>query len=218
MQKKLLGIYDKLFKNFGPRHWWPAETPYEVIVGAILTQAVAWRNVEKAIANLKSRDLLDPYQLYRTNTETLEELLKPTRYYKMKTRKLEAFNRFLVENYQGNLQLMFQEKLFQLRTKLLKVYGMGPETVDSILLYAGNLPVFVIDSYTKRIFSRLGMVPEKINYNELQALFMNNLPCDSNLYNEYHAQIDALGNLICHNTPKCGQCPIADECEYLPKL
>jgi endonuclease-3 related protein len=218
MQEKLLGIYDKLLKYFGPRHWWPAETPYEVMVGAVLTQAVAWRNVEKAITNLKNRGLLNPYQLYRADTETLEELLKPTRYYKMKTKKLQALNRFLVEYYQGIPELMFNEELLQLRAKLLKIYGMGPETVDAILLYAGNLPIFVIDAYTKRIFNRLGMVAEKINYSELQAFFMNNLPCNSALYNEYHAQIDALGNRICHNVPKCGQCPLVAECGYLLKV
>lgn len=214
MRIKLLEIYDKLLGYFGPRHWWPAETPFEMMVGAVLTQAVAWRNVEKAIGNLKDRDLLDPIQLDQTDPTILEELLKPTRYYKMKTRKLQALNRFLVENYQGVPEAMFHEKLPILRPKLLAIYGMGPETVDSILLYAGGIPIFVIDAYTQKIFHRLGITPAKISYPKLQEFFMNHLPGDPALYNEFHAQIVALGNKICHNHPKCGQCPLSDECAY----
>lgn len=222
MQNQLLDIYEKLLKYFGPRHWWPAETPYEMMVGAVLTQAVAWRNVEKAMTNLKNNGLLDPDQLYRVDTGRLEELLKPTRYYKMKTRKLQELNRFLVENYQGIPEAMFntvvfntvvfKEELPVLRAKLLKVYGMGPETVDSILLYAGGLPIFVVDAYTKKIFYRLGLTPAQITYPKLQEFFMKHLPGNAKLYNEYHAQIDALGNRICRNVPKCIQCPLCDRC------
>lgn len=214
MRSKLLAIYDKLFGYFGPRHWWPAETPYEVMVGAVLTQAVAWRNVEKAITNLKNQDLLTPDKIYVTETIILEELLKPTRYYKMKTKKLQALNRFLVEEYQGIPEVMFQEATIKLRGRLLGIYGMGPETVDSILLYAGNLPVFVIDAYTQRIFQRLGVLAEKVSYPKLQELFMDHLPRDVSLYNEFHALIVGLGNKICHNNPKCQECPLIDECKF----
>ncbi len=216
MQKKLLEIYNKLLGYFGPQHWWPAETPFEMMVGAVLTQAVAWRNVEKAIGNLKNKELLDPIKLSQTNPEILEELLKPTRYYKMKTRKLQALSRFLVENYQGFPETMFHEELPALRDKLLAIYGMGPETVDSILLYGGGLPIFVVDAYTQKIFYRLGITPAQITYTKLQEFFMSHLPVDAGLYNEIHAQIVALGNNICHNTPKCEKCPLKDVCA-LPK-
>jgi endonuclease-3 related protein len=184
-----------------------------MMVGAVLTQAVAWRNVQKAIGNIKERNLLDPVKLDQTDTAVLEALLKPTRYYKMKTRKLQALNRFLVENYHGIPEAMFLEDLRVLRPKLLAVYGIGPETVDSILLYGGNLPIFVVDAYTQKIFSRLGLTPAKITYAKLQAFFMEHLPQDVHLYNEFHAQIVHLGNQICHNQPKCGQCPLKDECK-----
>lgn len=214
MQTKLLTIYNQLLGHFGPRRWWPAETPFEVMVGAVLTQAVAWRNVEKAIANLKSGGLLDPYKIYHADTGILEELLRPTRYYKMKTQKLQALIRFLVENYRDIPDEMFKEELPPLRAKLLAIYGMGPETVDSILLYAGGLPVFVVDAYTQKIFNRLGITPAKISYAKLQEFFRHNLPVDVKLYNEFHALIVALGNSICHNLPKCGTCPLVDHCKY----
>ena len=158
------------------------------------------------------------------DTEKLEELLKPTRYYKMKTRKLQELNRFIVENYQGIPEAMFNTVVFNtsvfneelpvLRAKLLKIYGMGPETVDSILLYAGGVPIFVVDAYTKKIFYRLGLTPEQITYTKLQKFFMDHLPGNIRLYNEYHAQIVALGNKICQNVPKCIQCPVSDCCSY----
>jgi endonuclease-3 related protein len=198
----------------GPRRWWPAKTPFEVMVGAVLTQAVAWRNVEKAIANLESYDLLIPENIYKTATEELEELLKPTRYYKMKTKKLQAMVRFVVEEYQGDLEVLFKEDLSSLRKRMLGIFGLGPETVDSILLYAGGLPIFVVDEYTKRIFSRMGWVEPKISYSELQQFFMQHLPADVQLYNEFHALIVGLGNQVCHTEPQCTLCPLADSCQY----
>jgi endonuclease III related protein len=214
IQNSLQDIYKKLFDALGPRGWWPAKTPFEVMVGAVLTQAVAWRNVEKAIANLESVDLLTPEKLYGISTEKLEELLRPTRYYKMKTRKLQALVRFVVEEYQSNLELLFAEDLNCLRKRMLGVYGLGPETVDSILLYAGKLPVFVVDEYTRRIFFRLGWVDQKISYSKLQEFFMGHLAPKVQLYNEFHALIVGLGNQVCHTDPQCPICPLIDSCQY----
>jgi endonuclease III related protein len=214
MRNQLLRIYDHLFKFFGPRHWWPAKTPFEVMVGAVLTQAVAWRNVQKAIVNLENAGLMEPLAIYWAETYYLEELVKPTRYYRVKTKKLQALVKFVVEEYRGDLEFMFHEDLTVLRNKFLDVYGLGPETVDSILLYAGQMPVFVVDQYTRRIFSRLGLVEERITYAKLQALFTAHLPQEVELYNEFHALIDGLGNRLCHNNPICIKCPLAELCRY----
>lgn len=215
---KMLDIYRNLLNAFGPRHWWPAKTPFEVMVGAVLTQAVAWRNVQKAIANLEQRGLMSPEKIYHSSTAELEELLRPTRYFKMKTKKLQALIRFLVDEYQGSLERLFKEELIPLRKKLLAVYGLGPETVDSILLYAGGLPVFVVDEYTRRIFWRLGFTPEKISYQKLQEFFTANLPAEVQLYNEFHALIDHLGNRFCHTNPDCLPCPLKEICHYKNSL
>ena len=214
MQVSLMKIYNLLLERFGPRHWWPARSPFEMMVGAVLTQAVAWRNVEQAIGNLEAAGLLSPQGIYQAETAVIEELIRPTRYYRMKTKKLQALVRLIVEQYHGDLDLMFQEDPVQLRAKLLQVYGLGPESVDAILLYAGKMLVFVIDDYTKRIFSRLGVVPSKISYHELQTVFTANLPGEVALYNEYHALIDRLGNQVCHLTPRCQECPLVMECEF----
>jgi endonuclease-3 related protein len=212
MRKKLEEIYNSLYSYFGPRNWWPAKTPFEMIVGAILTQAVAWRNVQKAIKNLEDAGLLTPEGLYRAEPERIEKLIKPTRYYRMKTKKLKAFVEYLFSKHQGDLARMFSLSLPELREELLRVYGMGEETVDSILLYAGEYPVFVVDEYTRRIFSRLGLFPEKISYGKMQEFFHNYLPHDAGLFNEFHAQIDALGNQICKTNPDCTQCPVEKIC------
>jgi endonuclease-3 related protein len=214
MQVRLLKIFDLLLERFGPRHWWPAHSPFEMMVGAVLTQAVAWRNVEQAIANLEGAGLLSPQGIYQAESVEIERLIRPTRYYRMKTKKLQALVKFIVEQYQGDLDLMFQEDPVRLRAKLLQVYGLGPESVDAILLYAGKMMVFVIDEYTKRIFSRLGIVASKISYRQLQTFFTTNLPAEAPLYNEYHALIDRLGNQVCHLTPRCQECPLVMECEF----
>lgn len=208
----LISIYNRLLEFFGPRRWWPAKTPFEMMVGAVLTQAVAWRNVQTAITNLEQAGLMDPFKIIEASNDELELLLRPTRYFRMKAKKLRSLAEFMVINYQGDIQKMFLEEPLALRSKMLKVYGMGAETVDSILLYAGEVPIFVVDQYTRRIFSRLGLVSEQISYQELQAFFMRQLPSDSELYNEFHALIDGLGNKVCHLTPRCSECPITDFC------
>lgn len=197
-------IYDQLYKEFGPQNWWPSESNFETIVGAILTQSVSWNNVEKAIVRLKNFSKkkkgfsnLKPILLKDIDKELLAELIRPSGYYNMKAKKLKAFLAFLFEEYQGKIDYMFKEELGVLRPKLLDVYGVGPETADSILLYAGNYPIFVVDAYTKRVFSRLGLSKKDIDYHKLQQIIMDNFQSDVKKYNEYHALIVALGNNTC---------------------
>lgn len=210
---RLLSIYRALYAHFGPRHWWPADTPWEVIVGAILTQGVAWRNVERAITSLKTADLLDPAAIHAAPVEEIAVLIRPAGYYRQKAKKLKAFAAHLAERYGGSLEEMFRRPLDRLRPELLGLYGLGPETADSILLYAGGYPVFVIDAYTLRIGARLGLFSPETSYVAAQVLFMSALPPDAALYNEFHAQIDALGHHLCRKrAPRCGQCPLAAGC------
>jgi len=205
----LLDIYKLLHKKFGPRDWWPGETKLEIIIGAILTQNTAWRNVEKAIQNLKKTDLLKVKKLSRVPKKRLSELIKPSGYYNVKARRIKNFLDFLNTSYNGSINRMFKEKTEKLRKKLLNVKGIGPETADSILLYAGEKPVFVVDAYTKRIFSRHRYIRDGADYSEVQELFMKNLPKDVVLFNEYHALIVELGKNLCKsNKPLCNVCPI----------
>lgn len=211
---KLMDIYELMFSHFGARGWWPGDSLFEICIGAILTQSVSWKNVAKAIGNLRDAGLLDLYAIYESPIEEIEKRIVPTLYYRMKARKLKAFSKHVVENYQGNLQLMFHRNLPELREELLGIYGIGPETADSIILYAAEKPIFVVDAYTRRIFSRLGLFPEDYTYDQMQQFFMKHLKPDVQFYNEYHAQIVGVGNQFCGNKkPKCGECPIGILCE-----
>ncbi|NPA48923.1 MAG: endonuclease III domain-containing protein [Thermodesulfobacteria bacterium] len=202
-------IYERLYRHFGPQGWWPGETPFEVCVGAILTQNTNWQNVEKAIARLKERNLLDPRKLYELSPAELAELIRPAGYFRVKAKRLRNFLRLLNEEYQGDLGRLFAEGLARAREKLLSVSGIGPETADSILLYAGGLPVFVIDAYTRRILLRHGLATEEMDYHELQELFQKNLPEDPALFNEYHALLVACGKHYCRpRRPLCEDCPL----------
>jgi len=201
-------IYNKLNSHFGDLHWWPAETDFEVIVGAILTQNTAWQNVERAIENLKTVHLLEPQLLYEVDCRILEELIRPSGYFRIKTSRIKNFLCFLYDHYTWNLGKMFQENLWQLREKMLGITGIGKETADSILLYAGRKPVFVIDAYTKRIFHRHGMVASNTSYDELQKFFMSRLPEEVPLYNQYHALIVTTGKKYCRAVPHCEECPL----------
>lgn len=205
----LMEIYDLLYERFGPQDWWPAKTQFEVIVGAILTQSTSWRNVEKAISNLNDAGVLSLDGLLETDIHELAELIRPSGYYNMKARKLKAIACFLSEDSGSDLDLLFERPLDEVRRDLLSVYGVGPETADSILLYAGGLPSFVIDAYTYRIFGRLGIIPEDLTYEKARSFFMENLPSSAPLYNEYHALIVTLGKEICiSRNPKCNLCPV----------
>ncbi|MDP3787673.1 MAG: endonuclease III domain-containing protein [Candidatus Omnitrophota bacterium] len=214
MRKDLLArIYKRLFKTFGPRGWWPGQSPFEVMVGAVLTQNTAWTNVEKAIRNLKREKILTPARLDNIKISRLARLIRPAGYFNVKAKRLKSLVGFLFEEYKGDLRRMRKERINTLRPKLLGVHGIGPETCDSILLYALEKPVFVIDAYTKRIFSRCGVAKEDIPYEELQSLFMEDLPKSVSLYNEYHALIVQLGKDICRKDPKCGLCCIREFCK-----
>jgi endonuclease-3 related protein len=207
--KLISEIYDKLYEHFGPQNWWPAETPFETAVGAILTQSVNWKNVEVAIDNLKKEGLLEPSKILKLETDRLAELIRPSGYFNVKARKLKAFTRFLQDRHNGSIAEMSRLPLEQIRPSLLEVFGIGPETADSILLYAGNYPIFVIDAYTRRIFSRLGLVMPDIDYHELQKFIMDNFKPSVAKYNEYHALLVALGKNICKKRKaECSICPL----------
>jgi endonuclease-3 related protein len=214
MRDTLLEIYRRLDAHFGPRGWWPAETPFEVCVGAILTQNVAWKNVLKAIASLKEEGLLSLEAIYRASPEKIAGLVRPTRYYNQKTKKLKNFCSLVVDRHGADLNRLFALPVADLRRELLGVKGIGKETADSIILYAAHKPVFVVDAYTSRIFGRLGIIPAQWDYDRIQEFFTRNLPPDVGLFNQYHALIDGAGHYYCSGTPRCGQCPLADICGY----
>jgi endonuclease-3 related protein len=218
-QEVLMGIYHTLLEHFGPRGWWPADFPLEVIIGAVLTQAVAWKNVTRAIDNLKRANLMDLNIIIDIDEEDLAQHIKPALYHRQKAKKLKALMTFIATEYNGDLDLMFAESLPILRKKLLGIWGIGPETADSILLYAGDKTVFVVDTYTKRIFNRLGMVAENISYQEMQEYLQKNIPSDLYIYNEYHALLVGLGANYCKKSrPHCSKCPLLNLCKYLTHM
>jgi endonuclease-3 related protein len=206
LNQTLLNIYHRLMARYGEQHWWPAEEPFEVIVGAILTQSAAWINVEKAIANLKATGALSPGALRQLPQSEIARLIHPCGYYNAKAKKLKAFTHWLGEQYSDNLARLFAGNINQLRQQLLTIYGIGEETADSIILYAANKPTFVIDAYTRRIISRLGLAPHSNSYAAYQELFMANLPADTKLFNEYHALLVCLAKNVCQPRPLCQQC------------
>lgn len=211
IRKQLLQIYDRLFSRFGPLNWWPGETPFEVMVGAILTQNTAWSNVEKAIQALKKEKALSAEAISRMDMDRLKQLIRPSGYYNQKAIKLKEFTRFLLSPpWQGRISRLARQETGLLREKLLAVRGIGPETADSILLYALDKPVFVVDAYTRRAFHRLGFLPPSAGYEETQKFFTEHLPKDIALYNDYHAQIVYLGKEFCRKKPCCQGCPLAD--------
>jgi endonuclease III related protein len=206
--------YDELFRALGPQKWWPAKTPFEVIIGAILTQNTAWTNVEKAIANLRRERLLTPAALERVPGTKLARLIRSSGYFRQKAKKLKAFVKFLRREFGGSLAKMFHTPTAELREMLLAVHGIGPETADSILLYAGGHPVFVVDAYTKRILARHGLASEKAKYEEIRALFESSLPRDVQLFNEFHGLIVMTGKHWCRTkNPRCLECPLQ---KFLP--
>ncbi len=207
--EKLLSMYRLLLERFGPQNWWPAEGPFEVMVGAVLTQNTNWANVEKAISNLKEAGALDIHRIHEMDTKTLARLIKPAGYYNIKAKRLKNFIRFLVEEYDGELEAFFSEDTHVLREGLLSVNGIGRETADSILLYAARRPVFVVDAYTYRIMARHGLVAEGVSYEEMQAIFMDNLQNDVELFNEFHALIVKVGKTYCKPKALCHDCPLS---------
>jgi len=208
ISERLTEIYQLLFDRFGPQNWWPGETQFEIITGAILTQNTNWANVEKAIANLKSAYLLTPEKLYHLNVPELAELIRPAGYYNIKAKRLKSFVNWLFQNYDGQLANLKNLDTNQLRAELLAIKGIGCETADSILLYALGRPVFVIDAYTARVAARHRLIEPDADYEQLRELFQSNLPQDSQLFNEYHALLVRLGKEFCRPKARCSLCPL----------
>jgi endonuclease III related protein len=206
--RELMEMFDLMLAHFGPQKWWPADTALEMIVGAVLTQNTSWKNVEKAVANLKVKGLLSVGGLHAMSPGGLAEELRPAGYFNVKAKRLKNLMSFIVERYDADLSVLFAEETGRLREGLLSVKGIGPETADSILLYAAHRPVFVVDAYTFRILFRHGMVDESAGYEELQSRFMDHLPEDPGLFNEFHALIVQTGKDYCRRAPRCKECPL----------
>ena len=209
----LRDIYERLFNAYGPQHWWPADEPFEVMVGAVLTQSTAWTNVEKAIDRLKSAGALDPAALRRLNLDGIAALVRSSGYYHVKARKLKALVEWL-GGHRDDLSRLRKRGAADLRLELLEVYGVGEETADSILLYALGKPAFVIDAYTRRTIDRIGVAVEPRTYGGYQALFAHNLSADTSLFNEYHALFVQHGKETCRKTPRCPRCCLLDTCRF----
>jgi endonuclease-3 related protein len=210
---RLTEIYDRLLDHYGPQNWWPADSPFEVMIGAVLTQAAAWSNVEKALANLKDADALSSEAIRKMPLSDLAQLVYPSGYYNAKARKLKALCEFLHDRFGDDINRMALVPTSEIRVELLGVYGIGDETADDIILYALGHPIFVVDTYTRRLMHRLGMVDENVSYSELQSVFMDNLVQNTRLFNEYHALIvrHAVGS--CKKRPVCPDCPLLEICE-----
>jgi endonuclease-3 related protein len=217
LAQALLNIYRRLLARYGPQHWWPAVEPFEVIVGAILTQSAAWGNVEKAIANLREASALSPKTLRQLSTPKLAKLVRPCGYYNAKALKLKSFAYWLGNHHHDDLSRLFASNVDELRQQLVSINGIGQETADSIILYAAAKPSFVIDAYTRRIISRIGLAPAKNSYAAYQALFMEHLPADAKLFNEYHALLVYLGKKVCRPRPLCPQCCLSELCQFSKK-
>jgi len=207
---RLRAIYRRLRDCYGHQQWWPGETPFEIMIGAILTQNTAWANVEKAIANLRDADCLDADRISTLEADRLARLIRPSGYFNIKSRRLQNFCRWYLQ--QGGLDGLSRCGDQELRQGLLSVNGIGPETADDILLYAFERPVFVIDAYTRRLFSRLGLIEPDATYESLRAWFEGQLGDDVALYNDYHAQIVIHAKDICRKSPRCGACCLRDVC------
>lgn len=206
--RRLRSIYTTLFRHYGPCHWWPGDSKFEILVGVVLTQNTNWSNVEKAIANLARAGCLDPHKLLDCPPAKLAELIRPSGYYNVKQKRLRAVVGWFVDRFRGSFEAMGREGLASLRAELLGVHGLGPESVDSILLYVLGKPSFVIDAYTRRLLHRHGLCTERASYDDLKALFEDRLPRDAALFNEYHALIVYAGKDYCKPTPRCGGCPL----------
>ena len=211
--RRLQHIFRALHRAYGPQHWWPAQGVFEMMVGAILTQSAAWKNVELAIANLKSAQALTPPGLRSLPDRELARLVRPSGYFNSKARKLKALAEHL-SNYADDVDAFLGRDVHTLRQELLSVYGVGPETADSIILYGADKPQFVVDAYTQRIFERIGLRPSGDTYPAWQGWFMDHLPADASLFNEYHALLVAHGKRTCRRVPACEGCPLRADCDF----
>jgi len=207
--EKLRAFHAAMFKAYGPQGWWPAGSPFEVILGAILTQNTNWRNVERAIANLKHEGLLTPAALTAIEPERLAHLIRPAGTYRLKAVRLRHFLRLLADRFAGDLAALLALPTTALRETVLGVRGIGPETADSILLYAADRPVFVVDAYTARILYRHGLIDRDATYDDIQALMQGNLADDASMLKEYHALLVEVGKRHCRKrAPRCPGCPL----------
>lgn len=206
----LMEVFHRLLERFGPQHWWPGESPLEVMVGAVLTQNTAWPNVEKAIRALKEDGQLSLSGLISLPEEILAQLIRPCGYFRVKARRLKNLMTVAAEKGRGDLETFLALPTGELRETLLSVSGIGPETADSILLYAAGRPVFVVDAYTRRVLLRHGWIGPAAKYGEIQSLFTERLPRDPSLCNEYHALFVALGKTYCRSRPRCLGCPLEE--------
>lgn len=205
----LMQLYDAMLAACGPRHWWPAKTPFEVCVGAILTQNTAWKNVERAIDNLRSANALTLRAINNMPHDTLAQLLIPSGYFNIKARRLKNFTSMIAEDFSGSLTKLLSLDTLPLREKLLSVNGIGRETADCIVLYAAEKPIFVVDAYTRRIGSRHGLFPPTADYEHMRTFFTQHIPENTRVYNEYHALIVTVGNRWCNKKPDCQHCPLS---------
>jgi endonuclease-3 related protein len=204
-------IYRRLLDALGPQHWWPGQSPFEVMVGAVLVQNTSWQNVKRAIDNLRRAELLEPHALFALPEEELQKLIQPAGYFRIKAKRLRSLLKFFVQRYDGSIEAMLRTPLPALREELLGVHGVGPETADSILLYAGGLPSFVVDAYTQRIFARHGWISFDADYHDIQDYFQTGLPADVAMYNEYHALLVRVGKDYCRKSrPLCAACPLRE--------
>lgn len=209
---RLSAIFDLLLNAYGPQHWWPGEGAFETIVGAILTQSAAWPNVERAISRLRDAGCLSPHGILGLDEVDLAALVRPSGYFNVKARKLRAFCRMLEDGFGGVLDALLAQPMDQLRTRLLSTYGIGPETADDIVLYAAGWPSFVVDTYTRRIFARLGVQPSVDDYESWRSMFMSSLPSEASLYNEFHALIVHHAKISCRKRPLCAGCVLRNGC------
>lgn len=208
LNSRLQELYDALREEFGHRDWWPGETPFEVMVGAILTQNTNWDNVEKAIDNLEERGTLSPAAILNLEQDDLQDLVRPAGYYRQKAARVKRLAQWLMDNCDGAVELLGDWPEDELRKELVSIRGVGPETADSIMLYALDRPVFVVDTYTLRVTTRHGLIHRNCGYYELQRLFQDHLPEDLDLYRDFHAQLVEVGKRYCRPTPKCQNCPV----------
>ena len=209
--QKFREMYNLLLERFGHQKWWPGDTPLEICVGAILTQNTNWGNVEKAIVNIKSARAMSVKKLVELSHERLAELIRPAGYFNIKSKRLKNFIDFVKKNYRGSLtKFLHQPSMEKLRDELLSVNGIGPETADSIILYAADRPTFVVDAYTRRILTRHKLIDETAAYDDMKKLFEKNLPRDAGLFNDFHAQIVAVGKNHCKTRPTCDDCPLRE--------
>ena len=208
MPASLQEVYDNLFSAYGPQGWWPGESRFEVMVGAVLTQNTNWANVERAIANLRDAELLTPSMLFAVSPAELAQLIRPAGYFRLKAGRLRNLVSYIIQQHGGSLDAMFACDFRQLREDLLAVNGIGPETADSILLYAGEFPTFVVDTYTARVLKRHGWIQPEADYHAIKDHFESSLDHDVELFNEFHALIVRVGKQHCRPTPKCDGCPL----------